>query len=263
MPPIYIMAMITLVASAGMWGGLIYACSGRNKRYLWWLLPGLPLSALVNLFVKRPLVVWAGETANIAPSQGLATPLWLIIFLWLVPPVTEEAIKLVPLLLPWAWQRLHSRTGALWTGTALGVSFGLGEALFIAYGVAQSAHYAAYPWYAFTGYFAERLIVCFCHGVMTAVVVHGLQQSKWRALTGYLAAVGLHALLNIGAVLAQLGLISVTVASLSLLAPVVVLFLIFEHLRRRAVLSQDDPEGAAEVIYFRRNPDENNQMRGK
>ena len=135
--------------------------------------------------------------------------------------------------------------------------------MFLAYGVAQSAHYAAYPWYAFTGYFGERLIVCFCHGVMTAVAIAGLQQSKWRAFTGYLAAVGLHALLNIGAVLAQLGVISVTVTSLSLLAPVVVLFLIFEHLRRRAVLAQDDTEGAAEVIYFRRHPDENNRRQEK
>jgi len=255
-PPIYIMAVITLAVSAAMWGGLIYACSGRDKRYLWLLLPGLPLSALVNLFVKRPLVIWVGETANVAPSQGLATPLWFIIFLWLVPPITEEAIKLAPLLLPWARQRLHSRTGALWTGMALGVGFGLGEAMFLAYGVAQSAHYAAYPWYAFTGYFGERFIVCFCHGVMTAVAVHGLHCGTWRALTGYLAAVGLHAFLNAGAVLAQLGVISVTVASLSLLAPVIVLFLIFESLRRRAARAQDDAAIAAEVVYFRRHSDE-------
>jgi len=263
MPPIYVMAVITLAVSAAMWGGLTYTFSGRDKRYLWLLLPGLPLSAVVNLLVKRPLIVWVGEAANVAPGEGLATPLWFIIFMWLVPPVTEEAIKLAPLLLPWARQRLHSRTGALWTGTALGIGFGLGEAMFLAYGVAQSAHYAAYPWYAFTGYFGERLIVCFCHGVMTAVAVAGLQQGRWRALAGYLAAIGLHALLNIGAVLAQLGVISVAVASLSLLAPVVVLVLIFEHLRRRALFAQDGTEEAAEVIYFRRHPDENNQMQKK
>lgn len=256
MPPIYIMAVITLAASGAMWGGLVYAFSGRDKRYLWLLLLGLPLSALVNLLIKKPLIVWAGEAANIAPNLGLATPLWFIIFLWLVPPITEEATKLTPLLLPWARQRLHSRAGALWTGTALGVGFGLGEAMFLAYGIAQSTQYAAYPWYAFTGYFGERLIVCFCHGVMTSVVVAGLQQSKWRALMGYLAAIGLHALINVGAVLAQLHVISPTVASASLMASLVILVIIFERLRRRAAHEHDNQEGAAEVVYFRRNPDE-------
>ncbi len=256
MPPIYIMAVITLAASTAMWGGLIYALSGRAKRYLWLLLPGLPLSAFVNLLIKKPLIVWVGETANIVPNLGLATPLWFIILLWLVPPITEEAIKLTPLLLPWARQRLYSRAGALWTGTALGVGFGLGEAMFLAYGIAQSAQYTAYPWYAFTGYLGERLIVCFCHGIMTAVVVTGLQQGKWRALTGCLAAMGLHALINVGAVLAQLDVISPTVASVSLMASLVILVIIFERLRRRAAHEQNSQEETAEVVYFRRNPGE-------
>lgn len=256
MPPIYIMAVITLALSAAVWGGLIYACSGREKRYLWLLLPGLPLSAVVNLLIKRPLIIGVGEAAEVAPGQGLVTPLWFLLFLWLVSPITEEAIKLVPLLLPWARQRLHSRAGALWTGTALGVGFGLGEAGFIAYSIAQSPHYAAYPWYAFTGYLGERFIVCFCHGVMTAVVVHGLHRGRWRALTGYLAAVGLHALLNVGAMLAQLGVISPAVASLSLIVPVAILALIFESLRRRIARAEDSAEASGEIVYFRRHPDE-------
>jgi len=80
------------------------------------------------------LPTWEEHARFVAPSQGLATPLWFILLLWLVPPITEEAIRLDPLLLPWARQRLHSGAGALWTGTALGVGFGLGEAMFIACG---------------------------------------------------------------------------------------------------------------------------------
>ncbi|MBM4429538.1 MAG: YhfC family intramembrane metalloprotease [Chloroflexi bacterium] len=259
MPPIYIMAVITLAVSAGLWGGLVYAWSGCDRHYLWLLLLGLPLSAFVNLMVKKPLVVFVGQAANVPPSQGLATPLWFIIFLLLVPPVTEEAIKLAPLLLPLARRRINSRSGALWTGLALGVSFGLGEAMFVAYGVAQSPQYAAYPWYAFTGYFGERMMVCFCHGVMTAVVIAGLQQGKARAVAGYLAAVGLHALLNLGPVLGQLGLLSATAAGLSLVPSLVVFTLIFEWLRRRAAHGRDSQEVAAEVVYFRRSPDETPQ----
>lgn len=251
------LAVITLIASAGLWGGLIYACSGRDRRYLWWLLPGLPLSAFVNLLVKKPLIVLVGEAASIPPGLGLATPVWFIIFLWLVPPVTEEAVKVAPLLWPSARRTIKSRTAALWTGAALGVSFGLGEAVWIAYGIAQSPQYAGYPWYAFTGYLGERLVVCFCHGVMTALVVTGLQQGQGRAWVGYLAAVGLHALLNTGAVLAQLGVISTAVAGLILMPPVLIMFVIFESSRRRAAGDPESQAAAAEVIYFRREPDRN------
>ncbi len=249
------MAGITLVTSAALWGGLVYRFSGRDRRYLWLLLPGLPLSALVNQVVKRPLIVAVGEGAGVPAGLGLETPLWFLLFLWLVPPVTEEAIKLAPLLVPWARRGLTGRSGALWTGMALGIGFGLGEAAWIAYGIARSPAYAGYPWYAFTGYLSERLIVCFCHGVMTAVAVEGLRAGRWRAFGGYLAAVGLHALLNAGAMLGQLGVISMTWASLSLLAPVMLLAFLFERLRRRAALEGESGADTGEVVYFRRDPD--------
>jgi len=252
MPPIYIMAAITVVVAAGLWGGVIYALSGRDKGYLWLILLGLPLSALVNQFIKRPLIVAVGGAANISPGLGLGTPLWFILFLWLVPPITEEAIKVVPLVLPWMRRRLSSRAGALWTGAALGVGFGLGEALWIAYGIARSPAFTQYPWYMFTGYFGERLVVIFCHGAMTAVFVAGLYRGLGRAMVGYLAAVGLHALLNAGAVLAQLGVISATVAGITLMAPVALLFFIFERLRGNAARDPESQAQAAEIVYYRR-----------
>jgi len=61
-------------------------------------------------------------------------------------------------------------------GLCTGVSFGLGEALFVAYAVAQNPAYAYLPWYAYTGYFSERLMACFAHGVLTAVLVIGMQR---------------------------------------------------------------------------------------
>ena len=256
MPPITLMAAITLVVAAALWGGVIYVLTGRDKGYLWLLLPALPLSALVNWFVKRPLMLAVGQAAGIATGLGPVTPLWFIVFLWLAAPVTEEAIKVVPLALPRARRRLTGLSGALWTGMALGVGFGLGEALWIAYGIARSPAFAEYPWYAFTGYFGERLVVTFCHGVMTAVVVAGLLRGPGRAPAGYLAAVGLHAFLNAGAVLAQLGLISVTAAGLVVLVPAGLLAFIFERMRRAAAGDAASEARAAEVVYFRRGSDE-------
>jgi hypothetical protein len=254
MPPIYLMAALTLVASAVLLSGPVYVMAGRDRRYLWLLLPGLPLSALVNLAVKRPLIVSVGGAAGIPPGLGLATPVWFLVFVVLVAPLTEEAAKALPLLLPPARRLAGSRAGALWAGGMLGISFGLGEAAFIAYSVAGAPQFAGYPWYAFTGYFSERLAVCFAHGVLTAVLVTGLWRGWWRAPAGYLAAVALHAFLNMGAVLAQLGVISAAAAGLALAVPLVVLAAVFGWLRR-AVLRQPGGPQAGEVIYFRRDED--------
>ncbi len=250
--PIYIMAAITLALSAALWGGLLYALSGRNKKLLWLLLPGLPLSAFANVAVKRPLVLWLGETGQVEPGQGLATPLWFIIALSLVPPVIEEAIKVLPLLLPAVRRQVNSLGGALWVGLALGISFGLGEAAYLAYNVAQAPQYAAYPWYAFTGYLSERLIVSLVHGLLTMLVVVGIWRGGWRALGGYLAAVLMHLVVNLGAILYQLDVIPAGAAGLSLLVALLILAIIFERFRRQTAAQGEDGEKAEEVIYFER-----------
>jgi hypothetical protein len=250
--PIYVMAAITLALSAILWGGLLYIMSGRNKTLLWLLLPGLPLSALANLAVKRPLVLWLGETGQVEPGLGLASPLWFIVALSLVSPVIEEAVKVLPLLLPAVRRQVGSLSGAIWVGLALGISFGLGEAAYIAYNVAQAPEYAAYPWYAFTGYLSERLAVTLVHGLLTMLVVVGIWRGGWRGLAGYLAAILMHLLVNLGAILYQLDVSPATAASLSLLAALVVLAIIFERLRRQSATGGEDKERAAEVIYFER-----------
>ncbi len=249
-PPIYIMAAITLALSAALWGGLVYTLSGRNKRLLWLLLPGLPLSAVVNLAIKRPLILWLGTIGHVAPGQGLATPLWFIVALSLVPPVTEEAIKVLPLLLPVVRRQVDSRSSAMWVGISLGIGFGLGEAAYLAYNVAQVPEYATYPWYAFTGYLGERMVVSLAHGLLTMLVVVGIWHGGPRALGGYLSAVLIHLLMNLGAILFQLDVIPAPAAGLSLLAALILLAVLFERLRRQAVREGEDREQAQEVVYF-------------
>lgn len=248
MPPIYIMAAITLALGVLLYGSGLYALSGRQTRYLWLLPLGLPLSALANLVIKAPLARWVGQAAGIQPGQALATPLWFVLFLMLLPPVVEEAIKVLPLLLPPVRRMVDGRAGALWVGMALGIGLGLGEALSLAYGVAQAPQYAGYPWYAFTGYLWERLAVCFAHGVMAAVVVTGLWVGGRQAVRAYLSAVLWHLLLNLGAVLAQFGLLPPWMAGLSLVAVLVLLVWAFERMRRAAIEAGDGDE----TVYYRR-----------
>jgi len=262
MPGIYPMAALTILCSALLWGGCLYVLSGRARRYLWLLLPGLPLSALANLWIKRPLATSVSQVAGVGLSFDLAQPVWLLIFLWLLSPLVEEAVKLLPLLLPPVRSYLTGDLAALWTGMGLGISFGLGEAAYLAYGVAQSPLYASLPWYMFTGYFGERLLVCLVHGVMTAVAVYGLRKGRRQAILAYLVAVGMHALVNAGAVLFQLGLISGWATQASLLASMILLLVVFERLRCRAIRTDASAQLLAdEIVYFTRNdPDQANDL---
>ena len=251
MPQIYIMAVITLVASLVLWGGLIYLLTDHQKRYLWLLILGLPLSAIANLFLKRLAIIIVGQTFHVQPGLGLASPAWFLAFMVLVTPLVEEPIKVLPLLLKRAWKMVTGRMSALWVGFALGVSFGLGEAAFIAYGVAQNDAYASLPWYAFTGFLNERIMACFAHGVFTAVLLSGMRRGGRSLLYGLLAALGLHLFLNAPAVMYQFQWIPNELYGILILIPLIVLAVIFERLRRAARPPNDDERGN-EVVYWQR-----------
>ena len=252
MPGIYIMAAITLGLSTLLWGGLVYVLSGRSASYLGFLLLGLPLSAIVNLLIKRPLGLAVAQMIGAEPNVGPTTPPGYILFAFMLAPIFEEAIKLVPLLLPRVRALITSPHAALLAGLALGISFGLGEAAYLAYAIAQNPEYAGLPWYYSTGFLSERLIVILMHGVMTALVVLGLQRGKWWVLLGYLAAVAVHGLLNLGALLLQLGLISGWASYLLLVVTVAVVLLLFEVLRQRVVRATMATAPVEEVVYYNR-----------
>ena len=251
MPQIYIMAAITLLISLVLWGGLMFLFTGHQKRYFWLLGLGLPLSAIANLFLKRQAIILVGQTFHVQPGLGLESPAWFLAFMVLVTPLVEEPIKILPLLLRRAWKMVTSRTSALWVGFALGVSFGLGEAALIAYGVAQNDAYSSLPWYAFTGFLNERIMACFAHGVFTAVLLTGMQRGGRSLLYGLLAALGLHLFLNTPAVMYQFQWISNELYGILILIPLVMLAVIFERLRRAARQPKDDQSGN-EVVYWQR-----------
>lgn len=252
MPQIYIMATITLAVSLALWAGLIYLFSGHQKRYFWLLFLGLPLSAIANLIIKQQAIMAVGQAAHIQPYLGLAAPVWFLALKVLITPMVEEPIKILPLLLRPVWKAVTDQASALWVGFALGVSFGLGEAAFRAYAVAQIPDYASLPWYAYTGYFSERVFTCFAHGVLTAVLVVGIQRSGRFILYGYLAALALHLLLNAPVAMYSFQWISPELYNLSLLIPFVVLSVIFERMRRAAREPEDDQSGK-EVVYWERS----------
>ena len=175
----------------------------RGRRYLWLLAVGVLSSSVVNLVVKGPLGLLATELAGAGRQLTTTSPLWLLLFALLLAPVAEEAIKIAPLVSGRVRRLVVDRVDALWVGITLGMSFGLGEIVWVAVTIAGSGEYATVPWYGFGGFATERLVVTFGHGVMTAVAVMGWWRG--RALRGYLGAVALHLLANIGAFLSFIG----------------------------------------------------------
>ena len=253
MHPIWPMAALTVAVSILLWGVMMWAYT-RNWTYLALIPFGLPLSAFVNLVVKRPIGEGVGQLAGIEPDMGLDTPLWFLLFLFMLAPVFEELIKVAPLLIPWVRRHVTDPGSGFWTGMALGMGFGIGEAVYLAWSISASGAFAEMSWYMFGGFFGERLVVVFAHGVMTAVLVK--LAAEGRFFTGYLYAVLLHAFLNTTAMLYQLGLVEQWVASVHLTASIVLLAFIFERLRPKAPppdLGSDAADDAhGEVVYYHR-----------
>jgi RsiW-degrading membrane proteinase PrsW (M82 family) len=211
----------------------------------------MDVGADANLLLKSQAIIAVGRLAHVQPGLGLAAPIWFLAFKVLVTPLVEEPIKVLPLLLKPAWKLVTDRASALWAGFVLGVSFGLGEAAFIAYAVAQNDAYSSLPWYAFTGFLNERIVACFAHGVLTAVLTIGLQRGGRYILCSSLTVIGLHLFLNAPTVMYQFQWISYELYNIMIVIPFIVLAVIFERMRRATREVKND-QSSQEVMYWQR-----------
>jgi hypothetical protein len=244
---IYIAAFIVTGISVVLWGGLVYWLSKRKWKYLALMLITLPFSIIVNLLMKKPVYDFLVSSVSVSSELSITTPWWLLLFVLFLSPITEEAVKLSPLLARQV-RRMIDRSSALWIGMALGIGFGVGEIWYLAWQFSMVPDFAGYPFYYFGGFITERLTVVFIHGVITAVAVTGFLKGIKGLLMGYVGAVFLHALTNIGATLYQIKLWDATFASIYLFLPIIVAFFIFEHLRKKQ-LKDKKPEET--VLYTR------------
>jgi hypothetical protein len=239
------MAVATVALAAVLWGGFLHAIGLRGRSLLVVLLVPLPLSAAINILVKRPLIL--GLVGPDAATIDLSTlPAWTLLVLLFVAPLTEEAVKVLPLVLPAIRGLAGDERGRLRAGFGLGIGFGIGEAIYLAFRISADPRYADTPWYAFTGYLSERLVACFLHGALTAIVVSRLYGSWPQRLLGYATAVALHAAANLGPLLYQAHILSAEVAWVFIVPVLLVLVVLFERLRGRAARGVD-----AEDLYRR------------
>jgi uncharacterized membrane protein YhfC len=250
MSGIYVMAVITIGLTVALCIAYLKYLTYSDRRYYWLLLVCLPFSFIINRWVKVPVIAALGAWAGIPLKLGPDMPSWFIALILLNAPIFEEAIKLLPMALPPSRNLLDDATSSLWIGLALGMSFGLGEAVYIAHGIAQSPEYSSLPWYVFTGYATERLIMTFGHGFLTANAAYGFYKGGRHALFGFLYAVGLHALINLGPILLALKSIPITVASTASYAVILASFVIFQKNER--IAKRTNSKEAEEIIYFER-----------
>lgn len=250
MPGIYMMAVLTIILTGLLCITALNQLTQSARRYYWLILIGLPLSFIVNQFIKTPLITSLATWTGTPLRLGLDAPPWFIILIWLNAPIFEEAIKILPMLLRTSHTFLNDAYHALVTGLALGMGFGLGEVAYLAYGIAQSPAYKSLPWYMFTGFASERLIVTFGHGLLTSLAVVGLYYGRRKAFLGYLTAVGLHALINLGPVLTALKLIPSIVSSMGIYIAILVAFVLFQkNMSKGKKINGIEKK---EVIYFER-----------
>lgn len=246
MAPIYGMAVVTTFVSVAVWYAAFRVMAERHRRLAWLMVLTLPLSFAVNAWVKKPLLLAVARAAGVGPRPG--APFWFLAFVLFLSPVTEEAIKVLPLLAGRVRAAVGERGTAFWAGLALGAGFGIGEIWFVARGVARSPELAGYPFWAYTGFLTERVIVVYAHAVMTAVLVTAA--AAGRAGRGYLAAVGLHALLNLGALLGGAGLLDRNLAFFWIVLPIGVLTVLFTRMYRESLLGSPPRE----TVVFHRKP---------
>jgi hypothetical protein len=230
---IYTMMLVVFAAGILTWGSLIFFLNGQKPRALWLLLPGLPLSALVNVTIVLPVVYWVASRAGALMQTGGRAPGWFILFLLCFPPMLEEPAKLLPLLLPPVRRLVNSGRSAIWVGLTLGVSFGLGEAAFLAYNIAKAPANAALPATAFASYAFARWVSCLVYGVISAVFLMGIQRGGRRILAGYLSAVALHVFVNAAAILTQIGVLPESLVQWSFLLDFFLAVLLLIWLLRR------------------------------
>jgi uncharacterized membrane protein YhfC len=250
MPTIYGMAVPTLLVAAILCAITLHSLTKGDRRYYWLVIAGMPLSLIVNKFIKIPFLTSIAAQTGTSLQLDVNTPVWFILLIWFNAPLFEEAIKALPIF--FLKRRYFSETGikSLCAGLALGLGFGIGEAAYIAYGIAQSPAYSSIPWYMFTGYATERIIVTFAHGLMTSLTVLGLQRGWKNLWLGFASAVGLHALINLGPILLALELIPAAVASLVTYLSIAAAFMIFEKNLRS--LRKESGIQLEEIVYFQR-----------
>ncbi|GAB4329887.1 MAG: hypothetical protein Kow0037_05250 [Calditrichia bacterium] len=208
-----------------------------------------PLCPIVNLLVKKPFfgMVLGGLGLENKPETW---PLWFLGASLFVAPVTEEAIKVMPVALKAVRKNTSDQMNAFASGFCLGTGFGVGEIWYLVWSfTGKMPDLANGPFSHLVGFSSERILATLVHGFLTAILVYYLAVKRpWR---GYFMAVLFHALVNVGAALYQAKIISIYWAALPILSAVLLLVLYAFKIER--AIRREQPITTKGVILYRRS----------
>ena len=119
-------------------------------------------------------------------------------------PLTEEPAKWLALGVPSLRKTLRPQN-AVAIALAVGLGFGVGEIWFLAARLYPSPQIAALPFWAFTGFLGERLMVCFIHGALIALFFKRYAENR-SILFPALLGIALHFALNFPIYLSSINL---------------------------------------------------------
>ena len=201
---IAITATITFIVAIIVYGYLIRRASAPEDRRLLLIaaLIALPLQPLAYYLVRLPV--------DLALAKGLGQGALLTVLRLLYAPLIEEPAKWLVIFIPFIADRVTARNAVV-LALAVGLGFGLGEMVFLAYSFAKVPAIAAMPFYSFTPFFLERMAVCFLHGGFIALAFKLFAEERSFILGGIVGIV-LHFALNFPIYLAQIDLFSIGAA---------------------------------------------------
>ncbi len=206
------------------------------------------LCPAVNLLIKKPLL-GAALTALNFKSEPQFWQLWFLGVSLFLAPITEEAIKILPMISKAMRRHLLPEWRAYGTGFALGFGFGIGEIWYLAWGFTQKMpELANGPLFQLFGFLGERFLASFVHAFLTAIVVSGMTKKKgWQA---YAVAVALHAFVNVGPALFQAKIISPVLVSIPMTFSILTLILYAFRTERNTRRSR--PSSRRGKVLFKR-----------
>jgi hypothetical protein len=186
----------SIATAAALCGLIVLLVRSANRGALALaFLVALPLQPLAFYLIRLPV------DGLLRSSYGIAG--WVAIASLSYAPLIEEPAKWLTAAFPRVRDAI--RQAPVHVALAAGIGFGIGEIWFLARALTASPGYPDLPFWMFSGFVLERLVVCFLHGAFLTLPFVALARVRSFWLGG-VAGMVLHFLLNFPIYLAQIDL---------------------------------------------------------
>ena len=190
--------LITVVLAALISGAVLWITAPEGE------LPPLGLCAVLTAPMCWIMLHLVRGPMDTALQSFAGSDVWLPWLRSAWAPLTEEPVKLWPLLLPSVRNRV-TRENFIRFAIALGCGFAFGEVFTVAQLISErTPEVAAMPWYLLSGMISERLMTFCIHSGMTAIAL-GVWKHRAGITVGLFLAMIAHFLANFPIVMARRG----------------------------------------------------------